>query len=89
MHGMDEITLFRWQGTDVDEIGIDEATGKVRIQVDPKYYRPTEVVSTLILASKYNSPRVYNHEVCFILLLMFHSEVYKPNPHFLYHSYST
>jgi len=28
----------------VDEVGIEEETGKVRIQVDPKYYRPTEVV---------------------------------------------
>lgn len=36
---------IKWQGTGVDEVGIDEATGKVRIQVDPKYYRPTEVVS--------------------------------------------
>ena len=29
----------------MDEVGIDKATGTVRIQVDPKYYRPTEVVS--------------------------------------------
>ena len=33
----------------MDEVGIDEATGKVRIQVDPKYYRPTEVVSLTAL----------------------------------------
>jgi GDPmannose 4,6-dehydratase len=32
-----------WQGTGVDETGIDAATGKVLIQVDPRYFRPTEV----------------------------------------------
>lgn len=31
----------------MDEVGVDEGTGKVRVQVDPKYYRPTEVVSSL------------------------------------------
>ena len=30
----------------MDEVGIDEA-GKLRIQVDAKYYRPTEVVSLI------------------------------------------
>ncbi|XP_065915246.1 GDP-mannose 4,6 dehydratase-like [Dysidea avara] len=34
---------IRWQGSGVDEVGIEEGTSKVRIQVDPKYYRPTEV----------------------------------------------
>ena len=29
----------------MDEVGIEEGTGKIRIQVDSKYYRPTEVVS--------------------------------------------
>ncbi len=36
------ITL-RWEGEGVDEKGIDTATGKVLIEVDPKYFRPTEV----------------------------------------------
>jgi GDPmannose 4,6-dehydratase len=34
---------IRWEGKGVDEKGIDEATGKVLIEVDPKYFRPTEV----------------------------------------------
>jgi hypothetical protein len=33
----------RWQGSAEEEIGIDKATGTVRVRVDPKYYRPTEV----------------------------------------------
>ena len=27
----------------MDEVGIDEASGKVLIRVDPRYFRPTEV----------------------------------------------
>lgn len=36
-----------WQGTDVDEKGIDSRTGRVLVEVDPKYYRPTEVEQLL------------------------------------------
>ena len=34
---------IRWQGKGREEKGIDAATGKVRIAVDPRYFRPTEV----------------------------------------------
>jgi GDPmannose 4,6-dehydratase len=34
---------IEWQGEDVDEKGIDKDTGKVLVEVDPKYFRPTEV----------------------------------------------
>ncbi len=32
-----------WQGSGVDEVGIDTATGKPLIKVDARYFRPTEV----------------------------------------------
>ena len=32
-----------WQGEGVDEVGVDRATGDVVIEIDPRYYRPTEV----------------------------------------------
>jgi len=32
-----------WEGTGVDERGIDVRTGKALVEVDPKYFRPTEV----------------------------------------------
>lgn len=32
-----------WTGAGVDEKGIDRKTGKTIIQIDPKYFRPTEV----------------------------------------------
>lgn len=34
---------LEWKGEGVDEQGIDKATGRVLIEVDPKYFRPTEV----------------------------------------------
>ena len=36
-----------WEGEDVDEKGIDKATGKVLVEVDPKYFRLTEVEQLL------------------------------------------
>lgn len=36
-----------WQGKGLDEVGIDEATGTVRVKVDEKYYRPAEVETLL------------------------------------------
>ena len=32
-----------WRGKGLEEQGIDESTGKVRIEIDPRYFRPTEV----------------------------------------------
>lgn len=32
-----------WQGSGVDEVGVDSATGIVRVKIDPRYFRPTEV----------------------------------------------
>jgi GDPmannose 4,6-dehydratase len=34
---------IKWQGKDVDEIGIDTKTGKTLIKIDPIYFRPAEV----------------------------------------------
>lgn len=34
---------LRWEGCGVDEKGIDAATGRVLVEVDPKYFRPCEV----------------------------------------------
>ncbi|MBR1447105.1 MAG: GDP-mannose 4,6-dehydratase [Alloprevotella sp.] len=34
---------LEWQGEGVEEKGIDKATGKVIVEVDPKYFRPAEV----------------------------------------------
>lgn len=38
---------LRWEGEGVDEKGIDTVTGKVLVEVDPKYFRPSEVEQLL------------------------------------------
>ncbi|KKG07355.1 GDP-mannose 4,6-dehydratase [Methanosarcina sp. 2.H.A.1B.4] len=32
-----------WQGEGIEEVGIDASTGKIIVEIDPGYYRPTEV----------------------------------------------
>jgi GDPmannose 4,6-dehydratase len=34
---------IKWQGTGVDEVGLDSKTGKIIVRVNPKFYRPAEV----------------------------------------------
>ena len=41
-----------WKGEKQDEVGINNATGKTIVEVDPKYYRPTEVETLLGDATK-------------------------------------
>jgi GDPmannose 4,6-dehydratase len=41
-----------WRGSGVDEKGYDRTSGKCLVQVDPRYYRPTEVELLLGDASK-------------------------------------
>lgn len=38
---------IRWEGIGVEEKGIDEETGRVLVEVDPKYFRPAEVEQLL------------------------------------------
>ena len=38
---------LRWEGEGLDEKGIDVATGKILVEVDPKFFRPAEVEQLL------------------------------------------
>lgn len=38
---------LEWQGSGVDEKGIDTATGRILVEVSPAFYRPTDVVNLL------------------------------------------
>jgi GDPmannose 4,6-dehydratase len=38
---------LEWQGEGIDEQGIDSSTGHVLVEIDPKYFRPTEVEQLL------------------------------------------
>lgn len=39
------VLAFRWEGKNEEEVGRCQETGVIHVKVDPKYYRPTEVVS--------------------------------------------
>lgn len=34
---------IEWRGTGTEETGVDAATGRVRVRVNPEYYRPVEI----------------------------------------------
>lgn len=36
---------IKWEGEGINEIGQDIQTGQVLVRVNPKYFRPTEVVN--------------------------------------------
>lgn len=38
---------LRWEGEGIDEKGIDQNSGRVLVEVDPKYFRPAEVETLL------------------------------------------
>ena len=38
---------LKWEGEGVNEKGIDTATGRILVEVDPKYFRPCEVEQLL------------------------------------------
>lgn len=38
---------LEWRGTGVDEQGVDKATGRVLVEVDPRFFRPAEVEQLL------------------------------------------
>ena len=54
-----------WQGTGVDEVGIDAASNKVLIEVDPRYFRPTEVDRLIGDARKAREVLGWRHRVEF------------------------
>jgi GDPmannose 4,6-dehydratase len=35
--------MVRWEGKGIEEKGYDDATGEVMVEVDPRYFRPSEV----------------------------------------------
>ena len=60
---------IQWRGKGVDEAGIDKATGKDLVRVDPRYFRPTEVEQLLGDASKANKTFGWKPETTFAQLV--------------------
>src|SRR3989442_13507165 len=54
-----------WRGTGVEEKGIDNATGQVLVEVDPRYFRATEVDALLSDPSKASAKLGWRHKTSF------------------------
>ena len=63
-----DVTLA-WRGQGVEEVGFDAATGKVRVQVDPHYFRPTEIDELVGDASKARDRLGWRPEIDFASLV--------------------
>jgi GDPmannose 4,6-dehydratase len=51
---------IQWQGSGVDEIGIDQKTGKTIIKINPQFYRPAEV--DLLIGTSEKAKKILNWE---------------------------
>jgi GDPmannose 4,6-dehydratase len=51
-----------WRGSGVDEKGYDHNTGKVLVEIDPRYFRPTEVDLLVGDASKAHAKLGWRHK---------------------------
>ncbi|KAH8352643.1 hypothetical protein KR084_005501, partial [Drosophila pseudotakahashii] len=58
-----------WQGKGVDEVGVESGTGVVRVRINPKYFRPTEVDLLQGDASKANRELNWTPKVSFVELV--------------------
>jgi GDPmannose 4,6-dehydratase len=58
-----------WRGEGVDEVGVEEKTGKTLVAVDPRYFRPTEVDQLLGDPAKANEKLGWRHEISFEALI--------------------
>lgn len=54
-----------WEGSGLDEVGKDSATGKVLIRIDERYFRPTEVELLLSDPTKAKEKLGWSHTVSF------------------------
>ncbi len=54
-----------WRGSGVDETGIDKASGRLLVEVDPRYFRPTEVDTLQGDASKAHDRLGWRHRTSF------------------------
>ena len=58
-----------WEGSGVDEKGIDRKSGRIVVEVDPRYFRPTEVDLLLGDPSKARAVLGWKHRTKFLDLV--------------------
>jgi len=56
---------IEWQGEGVSERGVEAGTGRVLVEIDPRYFRPTEVAALIGDSSKAQSKLGWTHETDF------------------------
>lgn len=60
---------IEWRGTGVDEVGVERGTAVVRVRVNAKYFRPTEVDQLLGDASRARAELKWQPRVSFLELV--------------------
>lgn len=74
-----------WRGKGVDEVGVESGTGIVRVKINPKYFRPTEVDLLLGDPTKAQRELGWKRKVSFLDLVkdMVEAdiELMRKNPH--------
>jgi GDPmannose 4,6-dehydratase len=60
---------IEWQGEGVNEVGIDKATGKTIVKINPKFFRPAEVDILLGDPSKAETKLGWKREISFAELV--------------------
>lgn len=56
---------LEWRGEGKDEVGVDKATGKVRVRVNPQFFRPAEVQLLLGNPAKAEQKLGWEREISF------------------------
>jgi GDPmannose 4,6-dehydratase len=51
-----------WRGEGIEEKGYDQRTGRVLVEIDPRYFRPTEVEQLLGDARKAHEALGWSHQ---------------------------
>jgi len=59
-----------WRGTGVGETGIEAGTDRVLVEIDPRYFRPTEVERLIGDPSKARQKFGWRHRVSFDALVV-------------------
>jgi len=60
---------IKWRGKGSEEVGVDGATGKELVKIDPRYFRPTEVDTLVGDASKARVRLGWKHRISFDALV--------------------
>ena len=64
-----ELRFRRARGKGIDEVGIESGTDRVLVEIDPRYFRPTEVEQLLGDPTKARQKLGWRHRVSFQALV--------------------